>query len=122
MSRLLITLCTYNERENIERIVPEILALVGETHLLVIDDNSPDGTGQVAQRFSEADPRVHVLHRPAKAGLGAATAAGMQWGIDRGYELLVNMDADYSHPPRYIPDLVRAMDAADVAAGSRITV
>jgi dolichol-phosphate mannosyltransferase len=119
LPRLLVTLCTYNERENIERLVPEILAVVPDAHILVIDDNSPDGTGQYAQTLADADPRVHVLHRAAKEGLGAATAAGMQWGIDRGYELLLNMDADFSHPPRYIPDLLAAMDGADIAIASR---
>jgi dolichol-phosphate mannosyltransferase len=119
MPSLLVTLCTYNERENIERLLPEIFAAAPQAHVLVIDDSSPDGTGQYAQRISEQDPRVHVLHRPVKEGLGAATAAGMQWGIDRGYELLLNMDADFSHPPRYIPDLVAAMDRADVAIASR---
>lgn len=119
MPSLLVTLCTYNERENIERLLPEIFAAAPQAHVLVIDDSSPDGTGQYAQGISEQDPRVHVLHRPVKEGLGAATAAGMQWGIDRGYELLLNMDADFSHPPRYIPDLVAAMDRADVAIASR---
>lgn len=119
MSSLLVTLCTYNERENIERLLPEIFAAAPQAHVLVIDDSSPDGTGQYVQGVSEQDPRVHVLHRPVKEGLGAATAAGMQWGIDRGYELLLNMDADFSHPPRYIPDLVAAMDRADVAIASR---
>lgn len=119
MPSLLVTLCTYNERENIERLLPEIFAAAPQAHVLVIDDSSPDGTGQYVQAVSEQDPRVHVLHRPVKEGLGAATAAGMQWGIDRGYELLLNMDADFSHPPRYIPDLVAAMDRADVAIASR---
>lgn len=119
MPSLLVTLCTYNERENIERLLPEIFAAAPQAHVLIIDDSSPDGTGQYVQAVSEQDPRVHVLHRPVKEGLGAATAAGMQWGIDRGYELLLNMDADFSHPPRYIPDLVAAMDRADVAIASR---
>ena len=126
MRSLLVTLCTYNERENIERLVPEILGIVPHAHVLVIDDNSPDGTSEAAREMSGRDPRVHLLHRPKKEGLGAATAAGMQWGIERGYDLLLNMDADFSHPPRYIPELLKAMEggaegspAADVAIASR---
>lgn len=116
---LLVTLCTYNERENIDRLIPEILAIVPEAHVLVIDDNSPDGTSDAARAMSERDPRIHLLHRPNKEGLGAATAAGMQWGIERRYDYLLNMDADFSHPPRYIPALLAAMDQADVAVASR---
>ena len=126
MRSLLVTLCTYNERENIERLIPEILEVVPDAHVLVIDDNSPDGTSEAARGMSTRDPRIHLLHRPKKEGLGAATAAGMQWGIDRGYDLLLNMDADFSHPPRYIPDLLRVMEPgagtagpADVAIASR---
>ncbi|MGH7199372.1 MAG: polyprenol monophosphomannose synthase [Planctomycetaceae bacterium] len=117
--RLLITLCTYNERENIERLVPEIHQFAPQADVLIIDDDSPDGTGELAGEMAARDGRVHVLHRQGKLGLGTATLAGFRWGIERGYDLLINMDADFSHHPRYLPDLLAAMDSADVAIGSR---
>lgn len=117
--RLLITLCTYNERENIERIVPEILAVAPDAHVLVIDDNSPDGTGEFADGLAAADERVRVLHRAGKQGLGTAILAGFRYGIEQGYDHLINMDADFSHHPRYIPALRECMARADVAIGSR---
>src|SRR6185369_7807871 len=117
--RLLVTLCTYNERENLPEIIPEIHRHAPHAEILVIDDNSPDGTGQIADDISAADPRVHVLHRPGKLGLGTATLAGFQFGIERGFDFLINLDADFSHPPRYIPALLACMDRADVAIGSR---
>ena len=119
MPRLLVTLCTYNERENLELLVPEIHAVAPEAHVLVVDDNSPDGTGQYAQELVTDDDRVHVLHREAKLGLGTAIVAGLKYGIAEGYEFVLNMDADFSHHPRYIPDLVGCMDNADVGIGSR---
>jgi dolichol-phosphate mannosyltransferase len=120
--RLLVTLCTYNERENLAALVREIHAAAADADVLVIDDNSPDGTGRLADELAAADPRVHVLHRPGKGGLGAATVAGFRWGIERGYGWLINMDADFSHHPRYLPALREAAagaDGADVAIGSR---
>jgi dolichol-phosphate mannosyltransferase len=117
--RTLVTLCTYNERENIARLIPEIRAAAPHADVLVIDDNSPDGTGALADEMAHADPQVHVLHRPAKEGLGVATMAGFRWGIERGYSLLVNMDADFSHPPRYIPDLLAKAPEFDVVIASR---
>lgn len=118
-SRLLVTLCTYNERENIERLIPEIHAHAPAADVLVIDDNSPDGTGLYADTLAAADPRVKVLHRSAKEGLGVATVAGFRYGIEQGYDLLVNMDADFSHPPRFIPDLLAQAGESDVVIGSR---
>ena len=119
MTRLLVTLCTYNERENLARLVPAILDSVPAADVLVIDDASPDGTGQLADELAAADPRVRVLHRTGKLGLGTATVAAFRYGLDQGYDLLVNMDADFSHPPAQIPVLVSLMDRADVAIGSR---
>jgi len=116
---LLITLCTYNERENLERLIPEIFDAAADAHVLVIDDNSPDGTGQLADEWADRDPRVHVLHREGKQGLGTATLAGFRYAIDHDYEFLLNMDADFSHHPRYIPALRDGMQRADVAVGSR---
>lgn len=119
MNRLLITLCTYNERENIELLIPEILAVVPHAEVLVIDDHSPDGTGRVVDEMAVADPRIHVLHRAGKFGLGTATVAGFQYAVAQQFELLINLDADFSHHPRFIPDLLSRMDSCDVAIGSR---
>jgi dolichol-phosphate mannosyltransferase len=117
--RLLVTLCTYNERENIARLVPEVLRHAPHADVLVVDDNSPDGTGRLVDDLAAQDPRIHALHRPGKQGLGTATVAAFRYGIDHGYDLLLNMDADFSHPPEVIPALLAAADRADVAVGSR---
>lgn len=118
-SRTLVTLCTYNERDNIARLVPAIRAVLPQADVLVIDDNSPDGTGKLADELSASDPHVHVLHRAAKEGLGVATVAGFRWGIQRDYDLLINMDADFSHPPRYLPALLAEAADSDVVIASR---
>ena len=117
--RVLVTLCTYNERENLAELIAEIHQYAPRADVLVIDDNSPDGTGQLADGLASADPRVRVLHRSAKAGLGRATVAGFRWGIEQGYDGLINMDADFSHPPRYLPDLLAQADQYDVVIASR---
>jgi dolichol-phosphate mannosyltransferase len=117
--RLLITLCTYNERENIERLIPEVLEQVRTADLLVIDDNSPDGTGSYAETLSTRDRRVHVLHRPEKLGLGTATLAGLTYALEQQYDLWLNMDADFSHHPRHLPALLAGAEQADVVIGSR---
>jgi dolichol-phosphate mannosyltransferase len=119
LSRVLVTLCTYNERGNLAELVAEIHRFVPAADVVVVDDNSPDGTGPLADELASRDPRVHVLHRPAKAGLGRATVAAFRWGIDRGYDRLVNMDADFSHPPRFLPDLLALADQSDVVIASR---
>lgn len=118
-SPLLISLCTYNERENIELLVPAIFEQVADAHLLILDDNSPDGTGQYADGLADNDSRVHVLHRPGKQGLGTATVAALQYAIDQGYDDWLNMDADFSHHPRYLPAILEARERADVVIGSR---
>jgi dolichol-phosphate mannosyltransferase len=117
--RLLITLCTYNERENIERLIPELHDVAPDADILVIDDNSPDGTGALADTLADADPRVDVLHRAGKQGLGTAILAGFREGISRGYQHLINLDADFSHHPRHIPAMRALMETTDVAIGSR---
>lgn len=118
-ARVLITLCTYNERDNIARLIPEIRSMVPSVDLLVVDDNSPDGTAEVVREFQSRDPQVQLLLRQEKAGLGAATLAGFQTGIDNGYDWLINMDADFSHPPDVLPRLIAAMPQADVVIASR---
>jgi dolichol-phosphate mannosyltransferase len=117
--RVLVTVCTYNERENIARLIPEIRRQLPIAHILVVDDNSPDDTADVVRQLAAEDAQVHLLLRNQKQGLGAATIAGFQWGIEHGCEFLINMDADFSHPPDVLPALLAAMDQADVAIGSR---
>lgn len=118
-SRILVTLCTYNERENIERLIPQIHQHLPQADVLVIDDASPDGTGNLVDALAQEDSRIHVLHRPGKLGLGTAILAGFRFGIDKEYDFLINMDADFSHHPRYLPALLEGMQEADVAIGSR---
>ena len=110
---------TYNESENIERLVRLILALPLELSVIVVDDNSPDGTGQIADRLVAEDERVHVIHRPGKLGLGTAYVAGFQQALQLGAECIVTMDADFSHHPCYIPALVSHSNGAQVVVGSR---
>lgn len=115
----LIVIPTYNERENLPTLVEQLRASTPEAHLLVVDDGSPDGTGQLADSFADADPRVHVLHRTTKDGLGRAYIAGLTWGLEHGYDRLVQMDADLSHNPCDVPRLIAATEGADIAIGSR---
>jgi len=115
----LIIVPTYNEIENLEALVPAVHAQVPAAHLLIVDDNSPDGTGALADRLAAADARVHVLHREGKLGLGTAYIAGFRWGIERGFGFLIEMDADFSHNPKYLPDLLAAAADHDLVIGSR---
>lgn len=117
--RTLVSVATYNELENLPLLVDEIFAVAPQVDILVIDDNSPDGTGVWAEERSRADARVHVVHRAGKLGLGTATIAAMQYAIEHDYDNLLNLDADFSHHPRYIPALLAGMDDADVMIGSR---
>jgi len=117
--RVLVTLCTYNERGNIERLIPAIHAHLPQADVLVVDDNSPDGTGDLADELAARDVRIHVLHRPGKQGLGTATVAAFRYGTEQGFDLLINMDADFSHPPEILPALLAAVERVDVAVGSR---
>jgi len=117
--RLLISLCTYNEKENLPLLIPEILSQLPWAEILVVDDNSPDGTGQIADDLAAADPRVHVQHRAGKQGLGTAILAGFRYAIDHNYDFVLNMDADFSHHPRHLPALAELMGRCDVAIGSR---
>ena len=117
--RVLVIVPTYNEVANIEPVIERLQASVPDAHALVVDDGSPDGTGEVADKLADRDPRVHVLHRPEKAGLGQAYVAGFRWGRARGYDVLVEMDADGSHAPEQLPRLLAALGDADLALGSR---
>ena len=117
--RVLVSLATYNERDNLAPLIGEIRQAVSGADVLVIDDNSPDGTGRLADALAAADPHVQVLHRPGKLGLGTAILTAMRYAMDGGYDFLVNMDADFSHPPRYLPALLAGMGRYDVMIGSR---
>ncbi len=110
---------TYNERDNIEIITGRVRSAVPDAHLLVVDDNSPDGTGEIADKLAGEDSHVHVLHRAGKAGLGAAYIAGFRWALEQGYGALVEMDADGSHQPEELPRLLAALAEADLVLGSR---
>lgn len=117
--RAVVVLPTYNEAGNVRPICEAILAASDELDILVVDDNSPDGTGRLADALAAEDDRVTVLHRPGKAGLGQAYIAGFQQVLSRGYERIVQMDADFSHDPKYLPELLERAGAAGVVIGSR---
>jgi len=119
LGRVLVVVPTYNERDNLEIIAGRLRTSVPEAHLLVVDDNSPDGTGRVADMLAAADDHVHVLHRTGKAGLGAAYVAGFGWAREQGYDVVVEMDADGSHAPEQLPRLLTALENADLVLGSR---
>ncbi|MCW2810016.1 MAG: ppm1 [Friedmanniella sp.] len=117
--RVLVIVPTYNEAENIAAIVGRVRAAVEDVHVLVADDNSPDGTGRLADELAAADDHVHVLHRAGKEGLGAAYLAGFRWGLDQGFDILVELDADGSHQPEQLPAVLSALADADMVKGSR---
>src|SRR5262245_16619594 len=117
--RLLVALATYNERENLPKLLEGIQSALPAADVLVIDDNSPDGTGQLAEELRARDSRISVTHRAGKLGLGTALLAAMRAAIERNYDFLIIMDADFSHPPRYLPALAAGMDSHDVMIGSR---
>lgn len=120
MGSALVIIPTYNELENLEPIVTEVLAADPRIEVLVVDDNSPDGTGRLADQLAARDRRVHVLHREKKEGLGRAYLAGFAWALQRPYRLIFEMDADFSHDPKYLPRFLAEAEAgADVVLGSR---
>lgn len=117
--KVLVVIPTYNERENIRPLIQEILRLTPQTHILVVDDNSPDKTGEVVKDLQQQYAQLHLLERPGKSGLGRAYVAGFQWGLERQYELLVEMDADFSHRPEDLLKILKAAETSDVVVGSR---
>lgn len=120
MPHALIVVPTYNERDNVRGIAAHLLAGLPGSELLFVDDNSPDGTGALLDELAAADPRIHVMHRAGKLGLGTAYVEGFGWGLARGYDYLFEMDADGSHDPKYLPQMLAlAEDGADVVVGSR---
>src|ERR1700730_10300576 len=117
--RVLIVMPTYNERQNLEIVAGRIREAVPDTDLLVVDDNSPDGTGDLADKLAEVDPRVQVMHRTEKGGLGRGYVAGFTWALEHGYDLIVEMDADGSHRPEDLPKLLGRSAQAGAVIGSR---
>ena len=116
---VLVAIPTYNEAQSVSKIIDRVRAAVPDAHVVVVDDGSPDGTGEIADKMAAVDDHVHVLHRTAKRGLGAAYVAGFRWALERGYGTIVEMDADGSHQPEELPRLLAALDHADLVLGSR---
>lgn len=117
--KILIIIPTYNELENLPPLFKEIFTYVSEADVLIVDDNSPDGTGALVDKLCEEDPHIHVLHRSGKLGLGTAYIAGFKYAIANGYDVAFEMDADFSHDPRYLPDFLQKIEQADLVIGSR---
>lgn len=117
--RALVIVPTYNERENIERLIATVLAQDASLDILVVDDGSPDGTGEIADRIAEQNPRVHAVHRPKKMGLGTAYLTGFRWALERDYGYVFEMDADFSHDPAHLPQFLNAIQDCDLVLGSR---
>jgi len=121
MNQTLIIVPTYNERENLPRMVERLLSLPVSVDMLVVDDNSPDGTGKIADELAAKHPQVHVLHRSEKNGLGRAYISGFKWALEHNYEFIFEMDCDFSHDPNEIPNFLKAAEKADLVLGSRYT-
>lgn len=119
MSKILVIIPTYNELENIRKIIPEVLNKSDDIDILVVDDNSPDNTGKYVEEKSRVEPRIKIIKRPYKMGLGTAYIAGFKYAIDNNYDLVFEMDADYSHDPKDIPSFLEAIKEADLVLGSR---
>ncbi len=117
--RALVIIPTYNEAVNLTHLVPQVLAQNPQLDVLVVDDNSPDGTGQLAEGLAVENQRVHVLHRTGKQGLGTAYLAGFKWGLERDYAYFFEMDADFSHDPAHLKEFLKAVQDADLVLGSR---
>ncbi len=117
--RGLVVIPTYNEAGNLPNLVPQVLAQDSRLEILVVDDGSPDGTGRLADALAAQEPRLHVLHRAGKLGLGTAYITGFRWALERGYEYVFEMDADFSHDPAHLKDFLKAVAEADLVLGSR---
>src|SRR5690349_23168949 len=116
--RALVVVPTYNEVGNISHLVPQVLAQDARLEILIVDDNSPDGTGRLAEALAAKEPRLHVLHREGKLGLGTAYITGFRWALERGYDFVFEMDADFSHDPAHLKDFLKALPDADLVLGS----
>ncbi len=119
LERALVIVPTYNECENIARLIERVLSQDPRLEVLVVDDGSPDGTAQIVQGIMAGNPRVHILERPRKMGLGTAYIAGFRWALERGYDFVFEMDADFSHDPNHLPDFLHAVQSTDLVLGSR---
>jgi dolichol-phosphate mannosyltransferase len=117
--KALVIIPTYNEKENLEAIIQAVLRQDSQLNILIVDDNSPDGTGQIADRISHDNNKVHVLHRQRKMGLGQAYIAGFKYALEHKYDFVFEMDADFSHDPKYLPEFLKSMEMADLVLGSR---
>ncbi len=117
--RALVVIPTYNEAINLPQIVPQVLSQDARLQVLIVDDNSPDGTGGIADEMARTNPRVHVLHREGKLGLGTAYITGFKWALKEGYDFIFEMDADFSHDPAHLKEFLTAIQDADVVLGSR---
>jgi len=117
--RALVVVPTYNEAGNVPSLIPQVLAQDPRLEILVVDDNSPDGTGRIADALAAKEPRVHVLHREGKLGLGTAYITGFKWALERGYDCVFEMDADFSHDPAHLKEFLKAIAQADLVLGSR---
>ena len=117
--RALVVIPTYNEAANLPQLIPQVLAQDARLEVLVVDDASPDGTGQLADGLAQREPRVHVLHREGKLGLGTAYIAGFRWALEQGYDYVFEMDADFSHDPVHLKEFLKAAASADLVLGSR---
>ena len=119
--KILVVIPTYNESENVPRLIPAIVSQHPGVEVLIVDDNSPDGTARIVRGMMEGDPRIHLLERPAKAGLGTAYVAGFKYALERSYDFIFEMDADFSHDPKEIPNFLRSAGDHDLVIGSRYT-
>ena len=119
LERVIVLVPTYNERDSLPRLLAQVRAEVPSVDLVVLDDNSPDGTGDLADEIAADDPQIHVIHREQKEGLGRAYLHGFRWAMEQGYDVLVEMDADGSHQPKHLPTILAALEDADVVIGSR---
>ncbi len=117
--RALVIIPTYNEAANLPNLIPQVMTQDPRLQVLVVDDGSPDGTGDIAEEFAAKSPRVHVMHREEKQGLGTAYVAGFRWALERDYDYIFEMDADFSHDPKHLPEFLEAIEGADVVLGSR---
>ena len=117
--RALVIIPTYNEADNLPNLIPQVMIQDARLHVLVVDDGSPDGTGDIADEFAAKSPRVHVMHREDKQGLGTAYVAGFRWALERDYDYIFEMDADFSHDPKHLPEFLAAIQDADLVLGSR---
>ncbi|HEY8310328.1 MAG TPA: glycosyltransferase, partial [Gemmatimonadaceae bacterium] len=119
IQHVLVIVPTYNERDNVSRIVPMILDQDSRVDVLIVDDGSPDGTGKLVAEMAAANPRIHLVERASKLGLGTAYLVGFRWALDHHYDVAFEMDADFSHDPKHIPQFLRAIGDADIVLGSR---